>query len=175
MRTDGLWAKKKKLAAAGIRTKELAFYNKHGPDCLRPSRAAAAAGYSWTQIQFRAAIAQDPSCSLRSQRPGAAAIVKRPRLTHFEQRGDTVIARFADPSAGRSARRGRIRIGKPTASFRRAASSSQGREGGVRRYLHYRVFVEPRPSHRQSMAVWSATDPFAAIVPIGDAESGGKV
>src|SRR5713226_3573967 len=85
------------LAAAGILTKELAFYNKHGQLIWTEPRGRAA-GYRWPQISISRGELHKILLAAIHQRLGADAVVTGHRLTGFEQRGEEVIARFNDSS-----------------------------------------------------------------------------
>jgi 2-polyprenyl-6-methoxyphenol hydroxylase-like FAD-dependent oxidoreductase len=92
-----------RLAAAGVLTEELAFYNKHGQLIWTEPRGRAA-GYRWPQISIsRGELHRIPLDAIR-ERLGEAAVVTGHRLTAFEQRGDAVVARFADPAGRRAGR-----------------------------------------------------------------------
>src|SRR4029079_9163041 len=86
-----------KLAAAGILTQELAFYNKHGQLIWTEPRGRAA-GYRWPQISISRGELHRILLGAIRERLGGAAVVSGHRLTSFEQRGDQVIARLADPN-----------------------------------------------------------------------------
>ena len=90
-----------RLAAAGVLTRELAFYNKHGQLIWTEPRGRAA-GYRWPQISISRARLHEILLGAIAERLGPRAVVTGHRLAAFEQRGDTVVARFADP-AGRPA------------------------------------------------------------------------
>src|SRR6476620_4517618 len=90
-----------KLAAAGILTKELAFYNKHGQLIWSEPRGRAA-GYRWPQISISRGELHRILLAAIHARLGRDAVVTGHRLTGFETRDETVSARFANP-AGRPA------------------------------------------------------------------------
>src|SRR6476620_11818623 len=85
------------LAAAGILTRELAFYNKHGQLIWTEPRGRAA-GYHWPQISISRGKLQEILLAAIRERLGAGAVATGHRLTSFEQRGDTMVARFSDAS-----------------------------------------------------------------------------
>jgi 2-polyprenyl-6-methoxyphenol hydroxylase-like FAD-dependent oxidoreductase len=85
------------LAAAGVLTQELAFYNKHGQLIWSEPRGRAA-GYRWPQISISRGELHRILLAAIHTRLGRDAVVTGHRLTGFETRGDTVIARFVDPA-----------------------------------------------------------------------------
>src|SRR3982074_2638458 len=85
------------LAAAGVLTQELAFYNRHGQLIWTEPRGRAA-GYRWPQISISRGELHKILLAAIQERLGTDAVVTGHRLTQFEQRGDKVVARFADPS-----------------------------------------------------------------------------
>src|SRR6187399_1373195 len=90
-----------RLAAAGVLTEELAFYNKHGQLIWTEPRGRAA-GYKWPQISISRGKLQDILLAAIHARLGAQALVTGHQLASLQQRGDKVLARFIDP-AGRPA------------------------------------------------------------------------
>ena len=85
-----------KLAAAGVLTQELAFYNKHGQLIWTEPRGRAA-GYRWPQISISRGELHRILLAAIHERLGAQAIVTGHRLTGMEERGAKVVARLADP------------------------------------------------------------------------------
>jgi 2-polyprenyl-6-methoxyphenol hydroxylase-like FAD-dependent oxidoreductase len=75
------------LAVAGILTKELAFYNKHGQLIWSEPRGRAA-GYRWPQISISRGELHKVLLAAIQERLGAQAVVTGHRLTSFDQRGD---------------------------------------------------------------------------------------
>ena len=138
------------LAAAGILTKELAFYNKHGQLIWSEPRGRAA-GYRWPQISISRGELHKVLLAAIHERLGAQAVVTGHRLTSFEQRGDKVIARFADPSgkpAGEA--EGDILIGADGIHSAVRQHFYQGEKAVFDGYLHYRGIVEAGAlSHRR--------------------------
>src|SRR5215207_4192636 len=86
-----------RLAAVGILTQELAFYNKHGQLIWTEPRGRAA-GYRWPQISISRGELHKVLLNAIRGRLGADAVATGHRLSGFEQRGGTVIARFNDSS-----------------------------------------------------------------------------
>src|SRR5260370_40849573 len=85
------------LAAAGILTQELAFYNKHGQLIWTEPRGRAA-GYPWPQISISRAELHKVLLNAIRERLGADAVVTAHRLSGFEQRSETGIPRLDDPA-----------------------------------------------------------------------------
>jgi 2-polyprenyl-6-methoxyphenol hydroxylase-like FAD-dependent oxidoreductase len=164
-----------RLAAVGVLTQELAFYNKHGQLIWTEPRGRAA-GYRWPQISISRGELHKVLLGAIRERLGAEAVATGHRLSSFEQRGDTVIARYVDPS-GRpiGEAEGDILIG------------ADGIHSAVRRhfypnekavfdgYLHYRGVVEAAPYLTgASMAVVGHRYHRAILYPIQH-RPGGKV
>ena len=134
-----------KLAAAGVLTQELAFYNKHGQLIWTEPRGRAA-GYRWPQISISRGELHKILLAAIRERLGADAVVTGHRLTGFEQRGDKVIARFADPSGkpvGEA--EGDILIGADGIHSAVRQHFYQGEKAVFDGYLHYRGIVEAAP------------------------------
>jgi len=134
-----------KLAAAGIRTQELAFYNKHGQLIWTEPRGVAA-GYRWPQISISRGRLHEILLAAINERLGPQAVITGHRLTGFEQRGETVIARFADPS-GRPAgeTESDLLIGADGIHSAVRAHFYPGEKAVFDGYLHYRGLVEGEP------------------------------
>jgi 2-polyprenyl-6-methoxyphenol hydroxylase-like FAD-dependent oxidoreductase len=164
-----------KLAAAGILTKELAFYNKHGQLIWTEPRGRAA-GYRWPQISISRGELHKILLAAIQERLGAGAVVTGHRLTQFEQRGDTVIARFADPS-GRPVgeAEGDVLIGADGIHSAVRQQFYQGEKAVFDGYLHYRGIVEAAPYLTgASMAVVGHRTHRAIVYPVMQ-RPGGKV
>lgn len=164
-----------KLAAAGILTKELAFYNKHGQLIWTEPRGCAA-GYRWPQISISRGDLHKILLTAIHERLGRDAVVTGHRLTGFEQRGDAVIARFNDPS-GRpvGAAAGDILIGADGIHSAVRQHFYQGEKAVFDGYLHYRGIVEAAPYLTgASMAVVGHRSHRAIIYPVMQ-RPGGKV
>src|SRR5947209_1451515 len=85
------------LAASGILTQELAFYNKHGQLIWTEPRGRAA-GYRWPQISISRGKLQEVLLGAVGERLGRHALATGHHLASFEERSDKVIARFVDPA-----------------------------------------------------------------------------
>jgi 5-methylphenazine-1-carboxylate 1-monooxygenase len=90
-----------KLAAAGLLTAELAFYNRHGQLIWSEPRGRAA-GYRWPQISISRGKLHQVLLAAVAERLGPGALSTGHRLASFAERGNEVIAHFVDP-AGRPA------------------------------------------------------------------------
>src|SRR4030081_3902979 len=132
-------------ARAGILTAEPAFYNRHGQLIWTEPRGRAA-GYMWPQISISRGELHKILLAAIHERLGAGAVVTGHRLTQFEQRGDTVIVRFADPSGqpvGEA--EGDILIGADGIHSAVRQQFYQGEKAVFDGYLHYRGIVEAAP------------------------------
>ncbi len=155
------------LADAGILTRELAFYNKHGQLIWTEPRGRAA-GYRWPQISISRGELHKILLSAIRERLGDGAVVSGHRLTAFAQRGDKVVAHFADPSgkpAGEA--EGDILIGADGIHSAVRAHFYPGEKAVFDGYLHYRGIVEAAPYLTgASMAVVGHRHHRAILYPI---------
>jgi 2-polyprenyl-6-methoxyphenol hydroxylase-like FAD-dependent oxidoreductase len=134
-----------KLAAAGILTQELAFYNRHGQVIWTEPRGRAA-GYRWPQISISRGRLHQILLAAIDERLGAQAVVTGHRLTGFEQRTGEVIARFAAPSGAPAGEaRGDLLIGADGIHSAVRAHFYPGEQAVFDGYLHYRGTVEAEP------------------------------
>lgn len=134
-----------RLAQAGILTQELAFYNKHGQLIWTEPRGRAA-GYRWPQISIsRARLHQVLLAAIR-ERLGAEAVAMGHRLTRLDQRGERVVAHFADPS-GRAIgeAEGDLLIGADGIHSAVRRHFYPGEKAVYDGYLHYRGMVVTEP------------------------------
>jgi 2-polyprenyl-6-methoxyphenol hydroxylase-like FAD-dependent oxidoreductase len=83
------------MAEVAIPTAALAFYSRHGQLIWRDPRGLAA-GYSHPQFSIHRGELQMLLLDAARQRLGADAVRTGHRLASFEQRGERVVARFAD-------------------------------------------------------------------------------
>jgi 2-polyprenyl-6-methoxyphenol hydroxylase-like FAD-dependent oxidoreductase len=134
-----------RLAAAGVLTQELAFYNKHGQLIWTEPRGTAA-GYRWPQISISRGRLHEILLGAIQERLGAHAVVTGHRLTRFEERGGKVIARFADPSGKPVGdAEGDILIGADGIHSAVRQHFYKGEKAVFDGYLHYRGIVEAEP------------------------------
>src|SRR5690242_17443096 len=133
------------LAAAGVLTQELAFYNKHGQLIWSEPRGRAA-GYRWPQISISRGELHRILLAAIRERLGRDAVVTGHRLTAFETRGEKIVARFSDPT-GRSVgeAEGDILIGADGIHSAVRAQFYPGEKAVFDGYLHYRGIVEAAP------------------------------
>ena len=164
-----------KLAAAGVLTQELAFYNKHGQLIWTEPRGRAA-GYRWPQSSISRGELHRILLAAIHERLGADAVVTGHRLTEFEERGGKVIARFADPSgkpAGEA--EGDILVGADGIHSAVRQHFYKGEKAVFDGYLHYRGIVEAAPYLTgASMAVVGHRYHRAILYPVMQ-RPGGKV
>ncbi len=85
------------LAASGIGTAELVYYNKHGQQIWQEARGLAA-GYLWPQYSIHRGELQMILYHAAIARLGAANIHLGHHLARAEQRGNRVLAHFTDAS-----------------------------------------------------------------------------
>jgi 5-methylphenazine-1-carboxylate 1-monooxygenase len=133
------------LSAVGVLTQELAFYNKHGQLIWTEARGRAA-GYRWPQISISRAELHKVLLAAIRERLGADAVASGHRLWDFEQRGDTVMARFNDPSGqpvGEAC--GDILVGADGIRSAVRQHFYKGEKAVFDGYLHYRGIVEAEP------------------------------
>jgi 2-polyprenyl-6-methoxyphenol hydroxylase-like FAD-dependent oxidoreductase len=133
------------LTRAGILAAELAFYNKHGQRIWTEPRGREA-GYRWPQISISRARLHDVLLGAIAVRLGPDAVVPGHRLTGFDQRGDKVVARFADP-AGHPAGKveGDLLIGADGIHSAVRRQLYPGEKAVFDGYLHYRGIVAGTP------------------------------
>jgi 5-methylphenazine-1-carboxylate 1-monooxygenase len=164
-----------RLAAVGVLTQELAFYNKHGQLIWTEPRGRAA-GYRWPQISISRGELHKVLLAAIGERLGAGSVATGHRLSSFEQRGDRVIARFVDPSgkpAGEA--EGNILIGADGIHSAVRQHFYPGEKAVFDGYLHYRGIVETDPYLTgASMAVVGHRYHRAILYPI-QRRPGGKV
>lgn len=85
------------LAATGIETAELVYYNKHGQRIWQEPRGLAA-GYRWPQYSIHRGELQMILYRAAMEKLGAGRIHLGHHLTRAEQHGEQVVAQFTDPT-----------------------------------------------------------------------------
>ena len=88
-----------KLDAAGIRTRELAYFSKHGKPIWSEPRGLDA-GYKWPQFSIHRGTLQQILFDAVIERLGPDSVRTSHHLTHFEESGDGVRASFIDKANG---------------------------------------------------------------------------
>ena len=162
-----------KLAAAGILTQELAFYNKHGQLIWTEPRGKAA-GYRWAQVSISRGKLHEILLEAIRERLGPRAVMTGHRLTGFEERGGRVIAHFADPSGKpMTEAEGDILVGADGIHSAVRQHFYKGEKAVFDGYLHYRGLVEGDPYLTGgSMVVVGHRHHRAVLYPIGRAPNG---
>ena len=129
------------LAAIGVETAELAYFNKHGQPIWSEPRGLAA-GYAFPQFSIHRGELQMILFEAARERLGADAIRTSHALVGFEDRGDHVELRFAD-RAGQA---------RPTVRAR-AVIAADGIHSTVRRSF----FPAEGPARFSGRMLWRAT------------------
>jgi 5-methylphenazine-1-carboxylate 1-monooxygenase len=91
-----------KLDEAGVRTKELAYFSKHGKPIWSEPRGLEA-GYKWPQFSIHRGVLQQILLNAAIERLGANNILTSHHLTGWEETADGIRATFIDKATGRSA------------------------------------------------------------------------
>jgi 5-methylphenazine-1-carboxylate 1-monooxygenase len=91
-----------KLDEAGVRTKELAYFSKHGKPIWSEPRGLEA-GYKWPQFSIHRGVLQQILLEAAIERLGANNILTSHHLTGWEETADGIRATFIDKATGRSA------------------------------------------------------------------------
>lgn len=91
-----------KLDAAGVRTKELSFFSKHGKPIWTEPRGLDA-GYKWPQFSIHRGVLQQILFDTVIERLGAQNVLTSHHLSNFIDTPDGVRAEFLDKSTGQSA------------------------------------------------------------------------
>jgi 2-polyprenyl-6-methoxyphenol hydroxylase-like FAD-dependent oxidoreductase len=91
-----------KLDEAGVRTKELAYFSKHGKPIWSEPRGLEA-GYKWPQFSIHRGVLQQILLDAAIERLGAGNILTSHHLTGWEETTDGIRASFIDKATGRSA------------------------------------------------------------------------
>jgi 5-methylphenazine-1-carboxylate 1-monooxygenase len=162
-----------KLASAGILTAELAFYNKHGQLIWSEPRGKSA-GYRWPQISISRGKLHEVLLAAIDERLGPRALATGHHLAGLEQRGDKVVARFADP-AGKPVgeAEGDLLVGADGIHSAVRKHFYPGESAVFDGYLHYRGVVEADPYLTgRSMAVVGHRTHRAIVYPIAPLPNG---
>jgi len=91
-----------KLDEAGVRTKELAYFSKHGKPIWSEPRGLEA-GYKWPQFSIHRGVLQQILLDAAIARLGADNILTSHHLTGWQETTDGIQAAFIDKATGRSA------------------------------------------------------------------------
>src|SRR5206468_4410638 len=89
-----------KLDAAGVRTKELAYFSKHGKPIWSEPRGLDA-GYKWPQFSIHRGALQQILLDTATERLGAANILTSHHLSDWTQTPTGVRADFIDRATGK--------------------------------------------------------------------------
>jgi 2-polyprenyl-6-methoxyphenol hydroxylase-like FAD-dependent oxidoreductase len=89
-----------KLDEAGVRTKELAYFSKHGKPIWSEPRGLEA-GYKWPQFSIHRGVLQQILLDAAIERLGANNILTSHHLTGWEETADGIRATFIDKATGR--------------------------------------------------------------------------
>jgi 2-polyprenyl-6-methoxyphenol hydroxylase-like FAD-dependent oxidoreductase len=90
------------LDASGVRTKELAYFSKHGKPIWSEPRGLEA-GYKWPQFSIHRGTLQQILLDAATERLGAANILTSHHLTGWSETPDGVRADFVDKATGKPA------------------------------------------------------------------------
>ena len=91
-----------KLDAAGVRTKELAYYSKRGKPIWSEPRGLDA-GYKWPQFSIHRGILQQILLDAVIERLGPDSLLTSHHLADFSETADGMRARFIDRATGKDA------------------------------------------------------------------------
>ncbi len=91
-----------KLDAAGVRTKELSYFSKHGKPIWTEPRGLEA-GYKWPQFSIHRGVLQQILLDTVIERLGADNLLNSHHLASFTDTPDGVSARFIDKATGKDA------------------------------------------------------------------------
>src|SRR5580698_1090999 len=90
-----------KLDAAGVRTKELAYFSKHGKPIWSEPRGLEA-GYKWPQFSVHRGTLQQILLDAATERLGRDNILTSHHLVGWSETADGVRAEFIDKATGKS-------------------------------------------------------------------------
>ncbi len=161
------------LAAAGILTQELAFYNKHGQLIWTEPRGKLA-GYRWPQISISRGALHEILLRAVAERLGAPALKTGHRLSLFEQTSNRVIAQFVDPAGTPiSEAESDLLIGADGIHSAVRQHFYTGEKAVFDGYLHYRGLVEAESYLTGgSMVVIGHRHHRTIIYPVAKAQNG---
>jgi 5-methylphenazine-1-carboxylate 1-monooxygenase len=91
-----------RLDAAGVRTKELSYFSKHGKPIWSEPRGLDA-GYKWPQFSIHRGILHRILLETVIERLGRDSVLNSHHLSHFKETPDGVRASFIDKATGRNA------------------------------------------------------------------------
>ncbi len=91
-----------KLDAAGVRTKELSFFSKHGKPIWTEPRGLEA-GYKWPQFSIHRGVLQQILLDTVVERLGAENVLTSHHLSNFTDTPQGVHANFLDKATGQNA------------------------------------------------------------------------
>ena len=92
-----------RLDAAGVRTRELAYFSKHGKPIWSEPRGIEA-GYKWPQFSIHRGTLQQILLDAAIERLGAENILTSHHLAGWTETSDGVRADFIDKATGKSGR-----------------------------------------------------------------------
>src|SRR6202042_2570801 len=90
-----------KLDAAGVRTKELAYFSKHGKPIWSEPRGLEA-GYKWPQFSVHRGTLQQILLDAATERLGRDSILTSHHLVGWSETANAVRAEFIDKATGQS-------------------------------------------------------------------------
>src|SRR5690348_4964558 len=90
-----------KLDAAGLRTRELAYFSKHGKPIWSEPRGLDA-GYRWPQFSIHRGTLQQILLDAVIERLGRECLLTSHHLTDWSETGHRVTAEFVDKATGRA-------------------------------------------------------------------------
>src|SRR5246127_4677003 len=91
-----------KLDASGVRTRELAYFSKHGKPIWSEPRGLEA-GYKWPQFSIHRGILQQLLLDTATERLGRENILTSHHLTGWSETADGIRADFIDKATGKAA------------------------------------------------------------------------
>src|SRR6516164_4953031 len=91
-----------RLDEAGVRTKELAYFSKHGKPIWSEARGLEA-GYKWPQFSVHRGRLQQMLLDAARERLGPENILTSHHLTGWTETADGIRAEFVDKATGRTA------------------------------------------------------------------------